>query len=503
MTDFDNLLAASPRPDLRPDDRFLEETLAAGLISPETARRILQTTSWKDFSFPAIRRFAQVVWPALQEGRAVDLLIFRKLLEKHSAADVDKTEARDLAERLFTAATNGGQPSTMLVDTYLTFFQEAADRRNLGQALRDAQDQLTDPFKTPADVLGNLTRLVHDSDPAGRLTGQVTSEGDGWKAYLAALQARQRSQDFQGLDTGFTHVNHVANGLMAGSLFVLGGTPSAGKTTFVKQLVDQVATKNITSACLFVSFEQSLDELRVKTLSRLSGIENRDLLRGRLNTETPGWKKVADAAEQYRKEAAHRVFILEADSTVTVDRIRSAAMQVIERTHCQQLLIAVDYLQIVPGSQPGLDPRSRVDAVISDLKRLARELQATVLAITSVGRSSYDASHIGAFKESGNIEYTADLAGILIEDKKNALTGADPFPHKGAQTHNWKRIYLDILKNRNGEKARINFDFYPAVSAYVQTASDPEPLPEEGGGAGQQAAPAKPTKRAKQAGPRP
>ena len=478
---FDTLVYSSQRPDLVPDQRQLEETLSAALVGSnrETVLRILQTADWSEFTLPPAQRFAYLVWPELNAGRPVDGLVFQRLLDAEEGSEFDKEEVeRWLAEAVRRSKLD--PPSLGLVASYLNFFALDADRRNALAMAQRAVDQLTnDPAASAAQVAADLSKLVFDLDPARRLSGHLKSEADSWGAFMTALEASQQEGDFLGLNTGFQHFNNLANGLEAGSLFVLAASPSTGKTTWVKQLVDQVATLNAEAACLFVSYEQSARELRVKTLSRLSGVQNRYILRGRLDQEKEGWKRVSEAGQRYQQDVAGRVFVVEADNRMTVDRVRLAAQNVQLLTGCQQLLVAVDYLQIVPTERDYSDPRSRVDAVLSDLRRLARDLKATVLAIASVGRMSYGLTKgsLDVFKESGNVEYTADLAGVLVQDRD--IKGDAPLQQGWAQQP-YKRVYLDIVKNRNGEQGRIHFDFFPTVSAFRE---DParkttDPLPE-------------------------
>lgn len=476
---FDALVYSSQRPDLAPTQRQLEETLATGLVSdPEVSLRILQTVHWKEFTLPPAQRFAWLIWPEIQAGRHVDGLVFQQLLNAAEGAEADKEETERFASEAFRQAKLD-PPSLGKIAAYLDFFAEGADRRNVGNVLQAGAELLADPFASPAEVAGNLSKLVFDLDPARRLSGHLKSEADNWGAFMTALASSQQRGDFLGLDTGFSHFNNLANGLEAETLFVLGAMPSTGKTTFVKQLVDQVTTLNSEAACLFVSYEQSARELRVKTLSRLAGVDNRNILRGRLDKEESGWKRVSEAGQQYQEAVAGRVFIVEADNRMTVDRVRLAAQAVQRLTDCRQLLIAVDYLQIVPTEQPFNDPRMKVDAVLSDLRRLARDLKATVLAIASIGRGKYDIKKgaLDVFKESGNIEYTADLAGVLVEDPN--LKGEEAFPSSGRVKRKYTRVCLDLVKNRNGERGRLTYDFFPAVSAFREVDLKAQALPEE------------------------
>ena len=471
--DFDRLVVEAQEPD-RPDARVIEETLLTALFASADARAaILTDTRPGDFYFDRHRRFADLVYADLAEGRHVDLITLGAKLPE----EVDATKAKDRAALLtfagevFDRATTQ-PPAQGRVDAYLTIFVEAARLRLAKTLVAKVGDELAAGEMTPTGAAARVVELVADLDVSRRLVGAFRSEGAEWPAYVEALEATQSpGRDFLGLDMGFEHLNRVANGLTEG-LFVLGAAPSTGKTTFAKQLLDQVVELNEDAVGLFVSFEQSREELRVKTLSRLSGVENRDILRGRLDVTTPAWKRVKEQSEAYRTSIADRVFILEADKTTTVDRIRLAALQVKRATGAGRLAVFVDYLQIVPTEEDYRDTRTRVDAVVSDLRRLARDLKAAVVAVSSIGRTSYDAPTLSAYKESGGIEYGADLGAVMSMDRKTK--GADAVE---GVTHPWFRVNLDVVKNRNGERSRVTFNFFPKVSRFCEVGQ--APLPDE------------------------
>lgn len=60
------------------------------------------------------------------------------------------------------------------------------------------------------------------------------------------------------------------------------------------------------------------------------------------------------------------------------------------------------------------------------------------------------------FKESGEIEYSADIAGVLTTNKE------------ASQINDKREIELNIIKNRNGERAIIAYTFYPKTSKFVE-----------------------------------
>jgi replicative DNA helicase len=136
--------------------------------------------------------------------------------------------------------------------------------------------------------------------PAGTKIPELLSEAGLLPGFIAGLIAIQGKRDFLGLDTGWTHLNRVINGLMPG-LFIVGGGPGSGKTTFVLQLAWQVAELNQVPV-LFYSLDQAVDDLRIRTVSRVINIENRDLFRGCLDPKGPEVKKLDALASSLRGE---------------------------------------------------------------------------------------------------------------------------------------------------------------------------------------------------------
>ena len=106
----------------------------------------------------------------------------------------------------------------------------------------------------------------------------LRSEGTELDAILDELQREQQVKEISGEDSGFANLNRALDGVLPG-LYLLIGPPGVGKTCFAKQLLDQVAERN-RAPTIFFSFAESKKELRIRTLARLSGLDNREIRRG-------------------------------------------------------------------------------------------------------------------------------------------------------------------------------------------------------------------------------
>ena len=209
-------------------------------------------------------------------------------------------------------------------------------------------------------------------------------------------------------------------------------------------------------------------ELRAKALARISKLNYRHLLRGGLRSDNPEDRgKLLHALKQY-SQISKCLTLVEGDEKTTVDKIYDlAAAKMSQSSRC---LIVVDYLQKLPlrdGDGPKVNStKDSIDIHVSALRRIARDLNSPVLAISSENRAGYKSKNLDVFKESGEIEYSADIAAIL----SNA-TGETP------PNAEYRLMDLNIVKNRNGETGIVKFKAYLQHSNFVEVGK--AQLPEE------------------------
>lgn len=314
----------------------------------------------------------------------------------------------------------------------------------------------------PAEAMPQLLNFLTAHAETTGIIRPYAVEAIAAEGFLDALDARRADgRDFLGLDCGFRHLNHVLNGLPDG-VIILAGAPSCGKTTLAKQIADTVAEVEKVPV-LFYSFEQSAEELRIKSLSRLSSVNSRHIWKGRAgNLE---WKKVEAAAGEYLQGTGPYLTIIEAGRKDTVEAIRAAALMAQRKAGGGRVLLVLDYLQIIPAGKEAPDAlRERIDANLSELRRLSRDLKSPVLVVSTMNRDAYKKNErptMAALKESGGIEYSADAVICLWRDKGESETLTRDLRIKT------DRIEAHVLKNRNGELARVKLNFTKAWALFT------------------------------------
>lgn len=271
--------------------------------------------------------------------------------------------------------------------------------------------------------------------------------------------------------TGFVNLDQQAGGIYPG-LYVLGAVSSLGKTTFIHQVADQMAAAG--EHILFFSMEQSRLEMVSKSLARITAQTNvktaNTSLAIRRGTLTP---QVLNAATQYTEAVQDRMNIIEGNFNCTVSFIGEYARRYMRRNDVRPVVI-VDYLQILQGEQRQTT-KEAVDTNITELKRISRSLDVPVFLISSINRGNYLAPiDFESFKESGGIEYTADVVwGLqlsvmqdpIFDKEKNIKEKRDKIREAKAETP--RKIDLVCLKNRYGISSyNVSFNYYPQFDLF-------------------------------------
>jgi len=309
---------------------------------------------------------------------------------------------------------------------------------------------------------------------------QAGSKPDSVSCYINSLMGSDIARFKKDIKTGFLNLDEQAGGLYAG-LYVVAAISSLGKTTFCHQMADQIAAAG--NDVLFFSMEQSRLEMVSKSLARKTaqnGLKNAvtslAIRRGYLPPN------VTKAVKEYTEAVGDRLSIIEGNFSCDISFIGDKIRQYIRRNNARPVVF-IDYLQIL---QPAEDEKGKkqstketVDSTVTELKRISRELDIPIFIISSVNRANYlTPIDFESLKESGGIEYTADVVyGLQLQclndpifDKANN-TKEKRQKVKEAKASTPRKVELVCLKNRYGvANFSCYFDYYPAADLFTECA---------------------------------
>jgi len=293
---------------------------------------------------------------------------------------------------------------------------------------------------------------------------ELQSEGAALDASLTELERERAAREISGLETGFAHLSRALDGIRPG-LYLLIGAPGIGKTSFARQLLDQIAIHNRVPG-IFFSFTETQNELRVRTFARLSGLDQREIRRGsayllhwygvpRLAADetadlAPSWEKLKRAAEEARSWL-ELIYLMECPSDTTVKEIEAQIAALRARAGSEQIMTVIDDCQRLGPADQTLD--ARLPRITEELQQLAVRLGLPVLAVWPHLESGKTAAQAWSEKVAN-----PDVVLVMESDAERSKKLTEPN----------QAITLHLVQNRRGEKGRLAYDFFPTCARFEE-----------------------------------
>ena len=256
-----------------------------------------------------------------------------------------------------------------------------------------------------------------------------------------------------GLSTGFTNLDKLTGGFQRSDLILIAARPSMGKTAFVLNVAQHMATRDKKSVAIF-SLEMPREQLALRMMCAEGLIDSQRFRTGAMSSEE--WKNLVDAADRL---SASPMFI---DDTAGVNAVelRNKARR-ISKEHGLDCII-IDYLQLMDGgAHSRIDNRQQQISDISrSLKALARELQVPVIALSQLSRGPESRTSrkpmLSDLRESGSLEQDADMVAFLYRED-----------YYNPETEKKNLTELIIAKNRNGPTETVELYFHKNFTRFT------------------------------------
>lgn len=387
------------------------------------------------------------------------------------------------------------------LDEMSIFYREAPDTL-LGDC-KDANECLMKDRAAFAERVTQLTAEVADEYQKQREAERSLIRKESAAFAVAPMRkaiASRVKNSF--ISTGFAGVDEALDGGLYAGFYVVGAISSLGKTTFCLQLADQIAKQG--RDVLIFSLEMARDELIAKSISRLTFTQSRQRKTDTRNAKTTrgiltgsAYNKynqdeldlIDSAFAEYEREIAPHIYITEGIGDIGVEQIRTKVARHTEIMGAAPVVL-IDYLQILAPADPRATDKQNTDKSVLELKRLSRDYHIPVIGVSSFNRDSYSAPvGMAAFKESGAIEYSADVLMALQYYGMDYIDGEyEKEKHRNvrireliqdykdaAREGRAQQLQLKILKNRNGNTGAAKLDFYPMFNYYLDRGVDNAP----------------------------
>lgn len=367
------------------------------------------------------------------------------------------------------------------------------DTRNWNPAYKDSNDYLV------GDRNGFIAFLRGIAEPikqeALRTLGRASDYVQNFIDHISGKTAP--------IDTGFTVVNNLLDGGLHPGLIIVGAISSLGKTTFVLNLADNMASRG--QDVIIFSLEMSRYELMAKSVSRKTfeycKAKKQPVTNARTNLGISDYDRysnysneilnmIDECVQSYEQYIAGNLYLIEGVGNIGIDEIRETVRKFIAVNNGKRPVVVIDYMQILAPADPRSSDKQNTDRAVVEMKRISRDFNLPVIGISSFNRESYsEPVSMKAYKESGAIEYTSDvLIGLQYtgmdyetytdvndklkreneKDGRRAKRIAELFATNEANAKAGTGIKIDIkvLKNRSGARGTGTITYYPKFNCY-------------------------------------
>jgi KaiC/GvpD/RAD55 family RecA-like ATPase len=252
---------------------------------------------------------------------------------------------------------------------------------------------------------------------------------------------RDRGRQLLGLSAGFEKLDQAVNGIRG--INILGGQPKAGKSCFFMQVSTEMARRKI--PVIYYDFENGRQKIYTRTICRLSRLAEEEVRLQKLDQAAS--ERLEKAFADFREMLQY--YRVVTDRKLSPDIMRRQIDFIKHETRLDRVLVVVDSLHKLPFKNLS-ERRTGIDEWLRNMESIRDEQNVAFLVISELSRGMegrYDEKpDLAAFKESGDIEYSADNAMILSP----SWDPLDPF------SSGERRSILWLVASRENSPGRVS-----------------------------------------------
>lgn len=436
--------------------------------SEETERAVLASVLLRPSSFEELDLRAsdfyldrhQLLYATFRElssdGEPIDMRTVQARLEQRGAFQ----EAGGLA---YLTGLDLDLPDLNRIGSYARIVRDLSLRRRLVKLGHRLTQQACGDSEVPALAAAYRSHLEDVEGGSSPRGGMLASDLVASVLEDASSRRQRREETGEavfGLRTGLPRLDRLLCGLNRG-LYLLAGAPGVGKTSLGLQMALHVARSR---PVVYVTFENSASSLVLKALCASASLKMVDVARGFVDLSP------LSSASAALSDSLRHLQVIEGDGSFTVGNLRAVARRALEQQGGDgPCLLVIDYLQLWAKVSRELhvfsDTRTKVDALGGELIGLARRLDSPVLALSSQSRAGggygrgAGRAALDSLKESGDLEYSADVALFLTPEQDSQSEEGQPV----------RALELALKKNRHGPTGSVAVTFQADRGLFRET----------------------------------
>lgn len=241
-----------------------------------------------------------------------------------------------------------------------------------------------------------------------RAFSPFSSPAGEYQAFNERL-TQESGESYANLASGFARMDQALGGIHG--INIMGGTPKAGKSAFFIQIASEMALRRI--PVIYYDFENGRQKIYLRILSRLSRLA---VERIKENGLTAIERQRLHQAQQRLHAMLHWLRVVN-DRKLSPETMRRHIDFLRHETNNEYTVVVIDSLHKLPFKDIS-QQRSGIDGWLRYLEAIRDELRVSFLVISELERSADGQferqPHLGSFKGSGDIGYSADNAMVLL-----------------------------------------------------------------------------------------
>jgi len=413
------------------NDKDIEDVILYCLIHSERAREDIKKINEEDFYYLNNKELFNLLKNHIDSVKEFDIHIL-----------TSEIKSNKIFLSLFAQST---VVVLSLWKSYLGKLKDVSSRRKIQQIAHDMTvcvEENKNIGIIKKEILLKLDEVKTDGSGKKSKTSKEVIEED----FLPLLDGDNRGL----IKTGFSDLDKQIRGFVPGRLYIVGGIPTVGKTTFILNLMQNICKQG--KKVLFASLEMPYEDVATKMVSELSD-EDMECVR-----DDKVEKKMANkATNNAGKIVGYDLHFIGKESVTVVDMENE--ISILGGVD----IVFIDYLQKVIPINLRVSRYEQITQISKDIKDLARKFSIPVVTVASINRSfsrrDIKKPMLSDFRDSGNVEYDVDVALLLYRENQ--------FEEVPKERENIIEIIFG--KNRQGVGGHsIEMLFQPAESKFSQ-----------------------------------
>lgn len=415
-----------------------QRLLGSILMHPQTWVNVRDHVQVDDFAEDIHKRVFSAAAALAEQGKVPDLFSVNAIL-----GDIEmekKPEGFTTTAYLARLATEAALPALAIHDAGL--IHEFGRRRGLitmaRELERDAADVRVDrqAAEIANDALSGLQGVVTGATDNSRR--EIGSSASNVLEYARAVRAHEIES--QAVTTGFSDLDHATGGYEAGTLWIIGARPGAGKTVLMVSSSSKVGRAGQRAlddghegfGAMAFSLEVPERQITGRYLSDICYHARNPIQFGRISRGD-----ISDQELEILDDGAARLgrlpIILDVASRVTVSeimaRVRAEKARLAKRGY-RLSVVFIDYLKFIQASDRYKGQRVyEVGEISRGLKELAKQEGLCVVLLAQLNRALENRDDkrptLSDLRESGDLEADADVVAFIHRESYHISKSAD------------------------------------------------------------------------------